>query len=247
MNVDFSGHYLANGSNNILIEEGTIITDEDGTWEHKVIPINKRIRLTNKGGTYDLKVIKKVIHKDEPPKATVNHETHINDVHNTGDEINIVPSGYIFNSGQMDHYWIRNKALKLILTKDYRCKAFATTGLASFVHVSSRTNVLKGVSHAEEVAIETLREVISEKEFRRYIRDAFIIVKGKNGNTYQVFRDDNHIRVWQLGNIVEEICVVFKDKSIPLTDKVLAFKIMIETDESEFRKLGNVYNMRQVA
>jgi hypothetical protein len=43
--------------------------------------------------------------------------------------------------------------------------------------------------------------------------------------------------------MVEELCVYIKDSSVPATDKLVAFKTMIETEEDEFRKLGNLYKM----
>ncbi len=243
-NVGFvvdNGHYLIKGSTNLLIEEETIITDEKRTWEHVVTAKDKRIRLRNSGGTYDLQVIKNRTPKDEEITETFDGDTYINDVYNMGDNIPIVPSGYRFNIDNMGHYWVMNKNLKLILSEDYGCKAFPTSGLASYVHLSSRTNALRNLSVPEQIALETLRETITEKDFRKYMRDGFILVQAQSGRVYQIFRTGSHIRVWQSGSIIEEICIHFKNRNVPLTDKVFAFKIMIETDEEEFKKLGNVY------
>ena len=91
------------------------------------------------------------------------------------------------------------------------------------------------------MAIETLREEITETEFRKYLKYGFVIAKGQSGKTYQIFRNQDHTKVWKGGKIIEEICVRIKDCKIPPTDNVIAFKNMVQIDEEEFRKMGNVY------
>lgn len=111
------------------------------------------------------------------------------------------------------------------------------------INVPSRSRPIAGISDDEWRAVDTLREMISEQEYRRYLKDGFISVKGKSGRVYQVFRSTGHTKVWLGGTLVEEICVIIKDKSIPKTDQVIAIKTIIETSEDDFRKLGNVYKM----
>jgi len=111
------------------------------------------------------------------------------------------------------------------------------------IRTKSRTRLIQNVPENEQVAIETLREMITEAEFRRFLKDGFILVKGNSGKVYQVFRSSYHTIVWHKGKIIEEVCVRIKDKNIPLTDNLIAFKTLIEVDEEEFKKLGNVYNM----
>lgn len=113
--------------------------------------------------------------------------------------------------------------------------------------VRSRAIPIHGISQSERVAIETLREMITETEFRKYIIHGFILVKGRSGRIYQIFRSNPHTRVWEKGVLIEEVCVRIRDAKIPPTDNLIAFKILIETDENEFRKIGNVYNMAEAA
>lgn len=115
------------------------------------------------------------------------------------------------------------------------------------IYVKSRAFPVSNVSKEESIAIEMLREMITEAEYRKYIKDGFICVKGVSGKIYQVFRHNNHVRVWHNGKLIEEICSYISDTSVPPTDKVVAFKTIIETDEEEFRSLGNVYKMRSMA
>ena len=100
------------------------------------------------------------------------------------------------------------------------------------------------IPQSEKVAIETLREMITETDFRKYIIHGFILVKGRSGRVYQIFRNRDHTKIWEKGKLVEEVCVRIKDRKIPPTDNLIAFKVLIETDENEFKKLGNVYNMK---
>jgi hypothetical protein len=65
------------------------------------------------------------------------------------------------------------------------------------------------------------------------------VVKGKSGRYYQISSFENHIKVWEQGKVIEEICVYIR--GVPPTDKLIAFKTMIEIDEVSFKKYGNVY------
>jgi hypothetical protein len=103
---------------------------------------------------------------------------------------------------------------------------------------------LNKCSSEERIALETLREYITEKEFRRYLRDRFLLVHGSSGKIYQIFRDRWHTKVWWQGQLIEEICVRL-NSNVPPTDNVIAFAHLLLTNEEEFRKLGNVYNMQK--
>lgn len=254
----------------LKIEEGTRITNESRSWEHIVNKRDKRIKLTSKSGRVELEVIKSKIpevrprtvdgyhfptYLDEvgirgsvPAEACQNERVSVANLVATSEprEPSIVPSGFnISFSGE--NAWVKNGSCDLILTDDYGYRACPTTGLSCSIHIASRTHVLKNIMGAELAAVENLREEISEKDFRKYLKDGFLLVKGQSGRIYQIYRDQAHIRVWEHGNRIEEICVYLKDIKIPRTDKILAFKIMIETDEDAFKKLGNVYNMRKAA
>lgn len=99
-------------------------------------------------------------------------------------------------------------------------------------------------SPEERIALETLREYITEAEYRRYLRDKFLIVRAASGKIYQIYRNQWHTKVWLNGQLIEEICVRL-NSSIPPTDNVLAFAFMILINEDEFRKAGNVYNLQK--
>jgi hypothetical protein len=118
---------------------------------------------------------------------------------------------------------------------------FIAANLTIFVKTRAKSFTC---TDSEYNAIETLREMISEFDYRKFVKYGFIIVTAKSGKQYQIFREHRHTKIWEKGKLVEEICVELKDKSIPLTDKLIAFKTMIETDEESFRKLGNVFKFK---
>ena len=115
------------------------------------------------------------------------------------------------------------------------------------INIKSRANLIRDIPKNEQVAIETLREEITETEFRKYIKYGFVLVEGQSGKTYQVFRNESHTKVWKGGKVIEEVCVRIRDYKIPPTDNVIAFLNMIQIDENEFRKMGNVYKIQRAA
>jgi hypothetical protein len=115
------------------------------------------------------------------------------------------------------------------------------------INVKTRACPIPNITGPERVAIESLREMLSESEYRRYIKYGFILVKGHSGDIYQIFRNKSHTKVWKNGKLVKEVCVRLTDKKIPPTDNVIAFKIMVETSEKIFLEKGNVFNMEKVA
>lgn len=110
--------------------------------------------------------------------------------------------------------------------------------------VPSRGSSVNNLDNPEKRALETFREMVTEKEFRKYLRYGFVLVEGKSGYVYQIFRNNWHTKVWKGGKLIEEICVrIKKDQKCPPTDNVIAFMAAISADEEEFKKLGNVYKM----
>ena len=116
------------------------------------------------------------------------------------------------------------------------------------IAIKSRADLPNMSDSAERTAMEALRESISETDFRKYLRYGFVLVKGKSGDTFQIFRNRSHTKVWRDGKVIEEICVrIHHDQKVPPTDNVIAFRSIIQTDEESFRKLGNVFKMNRAA
>lgn len=129
------------------------------------------------------------------------------------------------------------------------CRAITTEAFDRFSKPGSglnysSTNLWADAKPEERIAMELLREIVTEKEWRRYLKRRFIVVRDSNGRMYQVFRDKWHSIVWEGGKKVAEICSRLP-ATMPPTDNVIAFKTMIESDEGQFEKAGNVYRMAQ--
>ena len=94
-------------------------------------------------------------------------------------------------------------------------------------------------SPAELKARNTLRDMISEDDYRRYLTNGFIVVKGNYGLFYQVFH--NHrtsVKVYKKGKRFNSLCIHTHDECPP-TDHVLNMKLLIENDEDELWRTGN--------
>jgi len=112
------------------------------------------------------------------------------------------------------------------------------------IKVKDRSYPIKvDLKDPEHIALLTLREMVSEVDFRRYLKYGFIIVSGKSGRSYQIFRKQSHTKVFMNGSLKEEVCVRLRG-GVPPTDNVIAFKTLIETSEDLFRSSGNIYKRK---
>lgn len=112
------------------------------------------------------------------------------------------------------------------------------------IFVKSHSKPIGWVSGPEQIALETLRESLTEDDYRRYMKNGFLNVTGRSGRTYQIPRGSGyspHVVVWERGKKVAEICSYLKDNQAPPTDRVIAFKAIIEADEQELWQRGNVF------
>lgn len=91
----------------------------------------------------------------------------------------------------------------------------------------------------ERKALMTLRDLVSERQYRRYLTNGFIMVKGQSDLYYQIFSDQRQIVVWKNNYKFCKICI-HTDRKCPPTDHVINCKMMIEFDEKEVWKGGNV-------
>lgn len=91
----------------------------------------------------------------------------------------------------------------------------------------------------EEKARKTLRDLVSERAYRRYLTNGFIMVQASSGLYYQIFCDSRHTKIWQRNKVVGEICIN-TDGKCPPTDHVINLKMMLELDEVAVWKGGNL-------
>lgn len=106
--------------------------------------------------------------------------------------------------------------------------------------ISSRHVSLTNKVSPEEIrARETLRDMLSEKEWRRYITNGFVMVKGKSNKWYQIFNDQRFIQVYEKGKNTHSICI-HTEGGCPPTDHILNMMLMINLDENNIWISGNV-------
>ncbi len=159
-----------------------------------------------------------------------------------GKKIEVISDDYRFIPGEgVEMPQIEAMSAPIIEEVPINLKIYNLTGLT--IHVKTRARPFRDMSSSEITAVETLREMITEKEYRKYIKYGFILVSDGKGNVYQIFRNGAHTSVWNNGKVIKEVCVRIKDRKIPPTDNLIAFKTIIETDPTEFEKMGNVYKM----
>ena len=85
--------------------------------------------------------------------------------------------------------------------------------------------------------------MISEKEWRRYVTNGFLMVRGASGKWYQIFNNQKHTRVYEKGKLIKEICI-HTDQACRNTDHVLNLKMLVEFDENSIWAGGNKYDAR---
>jgi len=98
---------------------------------------------------------------------------------------------------------------------------------------------------SEARAREALRELIGEVQFKRYLKNGFITVNGDSGRVYQIFPGHGMTKVWHKGTLIEKLCVVYCDSSLPPTDSIIMRMLWILDSEEEFRKQANVFPVYQ--
>lgn len=113
------------------------------------------------------------------------------------------------------------------------------------IPVRSRSKIAHiRVTPQELKARQTLRDFITEKDWRRYITNGFIMVRGRSGKFYQLFADRSHTVVWEHNEKVKELCVR-TDESCPPTDHVITMKALVELDEGQIWNESNIHSVRE--
>ena len=93
-------------------------------------------------------------------------------------------------------------------------------------------------SPEEQRARDFLRDLITERDWRRYVTNGFIMVKGDH-YWYQIFNSGRNIQVYHKGKRTHYICI-HTDRTCPPTDHVLNMKLLVEIDERQIWLGGNV-------
>lgn len=100
------------------------------------------------------------------------------------------------------------------------------------------------IDEREVRARQTLRRIIGEQAFRKFIRDGFITVVPKSGLTYRIFSGHGMTQVYDRGIMVDRLCVVLQGQ-FPPTDSLIMRYLLILNDEGEFSKYAVKHQVLQ--
>lgn len=90
----------------------------------------------------------------------------------------------------------------------------------------------------EIVALQLLKGLVGQDDFRRYLKYGFVMVRGHSGLRYQIERGRHVVGVWNERSRIDGICV-YLDGPFPPTDGVITRMLMAERDELELWRRGN--------
>lgn len=107
-----------------------------------------------------------------------------------------------------------------------------------------RTSMSIAMDIREERARQTLRRIIGEQAYKRFIRDGFITVVPKSGLTYRIYPGHGITQVYDRGIMVDRLCVVLQG-NFPPTDSLLMRYLLILNDEGEFSKYAVKHSVTQ--
>lgn len=94
------------------------------------------------------------------------------------------------------------------------------------------------VTQPEMVALQMMKSMLSEEDWKRYLKYGFVVVHGKSGLYYQVVRNQDHVRVYRQGKKIAELCIYVP--GVPPTDQVVAKKVMLECSEMDVWHKANI-------
>jgi hypothetical protein len=104
--------------------------------------------------------------------------------------------------------------------------------------VPSRQPIRSTVDVREIRARDTLRCLLGENDFKLFLRNGFVSIRGQSGRVYQVYPGHKLTKVYERGKLIEELCVIISGDYCP-TDSILMRYVMLLHDEEHFRHLAN--------
>jgi hypothetical protein len=103
--------------------------------------------------------------------------------------------------------------------------------------IGSRHPAAVGFDQREEMARRTLRRVVGDDQYRRFLKQGFISLKARSGDVYLIYPDHIRTRVFRNGREVEQLCVVLT-ADFPPTDSLITRYLMLLNDEREFLRIA---------
>lgn len=110
------------------------------------------------------------------------------------------------------------------------------------IHTNRRSSAVHPGDFREMRARETLRMMIGEERYHRFLRKGFILANNpKSGYTYQIFHSRHHFtHVWKDGKMVQRLCIYLKG-DFPPTDFVITMYLLALNNDQRIWQVGNKY------
>ncbi len=121
-------------------------------------------------------------------------------------------------------------------TPGERMREILRSRSAPAIHRGNRRRSMTMVVDAREVrARSTLRNMLGDQSFRRFLRDGFVTVVPASGLTYRIYPGLGVTEVYDRGIMIETMCVILKG-NFPPTDSLIMRYLLILNDEGEFSR-----------
>jgi hypothetical protein len=111
------------------------------------------------------------------------------------------------------------------------------------IHVK-REGIGQTTDVREMRARATLRRVVGDEQFKRFLKSGFVTVKGKSGLVYQIKQRTHMVTAYEKGKAVERLCV-FLAGEFPPTDQIIVLYLMFLNNETQVRATANISNLRE--
>lgn len=138
---------------------------------------------------------------------------------------NYVPLGY--------GNWAWNATGWHVTTPADRLREIIRKNLAPAI-IIRRESLRAPADPREAAARDTLRRVLGDDKYRRFLKHGHVSVKAKSGLVYQIFPGHGITKVYRDGQLIDRLCVVMKG-DFPPTDSLIMRFLLILNDEQDFR------------
>lgn len=95
----------------------------------------------------------------------------------------------------------------------------------------------------EMLALQLLRKMVTQEDFRRYLKSGRLNVRGDSGLVYEIVRErgatGRGITVWDKGEKLAGLCIHLKTQAPP-TDHVVAKMLIVQHDEPDIWSKSNI-------
>ncbi len=144
---------------------------------------------------------------------------------------------WTFQTNATNCYWQKVAYTQKILTAAGRLREILRSRHAPAIILS--TPIKSPQDQREERARETLRMMLGEDKYRRFLARGFVAIRAKSGLVYRLFPGYRQVEVYKLGVLIEKLCIVLRG-DFPPTDWLIMRYLLVLNDEADFRKRANL-------